>query len=77
MARVAIVKMPRLLAFARRVEMVIIEALKPRSTTLMRCRTLFVMMGTLEYSEGGTHLAMPKTRLRAGLIVIEAWFGGY
>ena len=25
----------------------------------------------------GTHLAMPKTRLRAGLIVIEAWFRGY
>ena len=26
---------------------------------------------------GGTHLAMPKTTLRAGLIVIEAWFRGY
>ena len=26
---------------------------------------------------GGTRLAMPKTRLPAGLIVIEAWFGGY
>ena len=25
----------------------------------------------------GTRLAMPKTRLRAGLIVIEAWFRGY
>ena len=25
----------------------------------------------------GTHLAMPKTKLRAGLIVIEAWFMGY
>ena len=25
----------------------------------------------------GTRLAMPKTILRAGLIVIEAWFGGY
>ena len=24
-----------------------------------------------------TRLAMPKTNLRAGLIVIEAWFGGY
>ena len=44
-------KMPRLLAFARHVEMVIIETLKPRSTTLMRCQTLFIMMGTLEYSE--------------------------
>ena len=26
---------------------------------------------------GGTRLAMPKTTLHAGLIVIEAWFGGY
>ena len=25
----------------------------------------------------GTRLAMQKTRLRAGLIVIEAWFRGY
>ena len=26
---------------------------------------------------GGTRLAMPKTTLRAGLIVIQAWFRGY
>ena len=26
---------------------------------------------------GGTRLAMPKTTLRVGLIVIEAWFRGY
>ena len=26
---------------------------------------------------GGTRLAMPKTTLCTGLIVIEAWFGGY
>ena len=25
----------------------------------------------------GTHLAMPKTILRAGLIIIEAWFRGW
>ena len=25
----------------------------------------------------GTRLAMPKTILRAGLIIIEAWFRGY
>ena len=25
----------------------------------------------------GTHLAMSKTRLRTGLIIIEAWFRGY
>ena len=27
--------------------------------------------------EDGTRLAMPKTRLRGGLIVTEAWFRGY
>ena len=26
---------------------------------------------------GGTRLTMPKTTLRSGLIVIEAWFRGY
>ena len=26
---------------------------------------------------GGTRLAVPKTTLRAELIIIEAWFGGY
>ena len=26
---------------------------------------------------GGTHFAMPNTRLCAGIIVIEAWFRGY
>ena len=26
---------------------------------------------------GRTHLVMPKTKLRARLIVIEAWFKGY
>ena len=26
---------------------------------------------------GGTRLPMPKTTLRTGLIVIEAWFRGY
>ena len=44
-------KLPRLLIFARHVEMVITEALKPRSTTLIGDRTLFVVTGTLEYSE--------------------------
>ena len=28
-------------------------------------------------SGGGLRLAMPKTTLRAGPIVIEAWFRGY
>ena len=32
---------------------------------------------TLDYSKGGTRLAMPKTRVHTGLIVIEAWFRGY
>ena len=26
---------------------------------------------------GGTRLAMPEDNMRAGLIVIEAWFRGY
>ena len=30
----------------------------------------------LEVFGGGTRLAMPKTILHVGLIVIEAWFGG-
>ena len=33
--------------------------------------------GNLGVFGGGTRLAMPKTRLRAGFIVIEAWFRGY
>ena len=69
--------MPRLLAFARHVEMVIIETLKPRSTTLMKMPNTVHHDGNLGVFGGGTHLAMPKTRLRVGLIVIEAWFRGY
>ena len=33
--------------------------------------------GNLGVFGGGTRLAMSKTILRAGLIVIEAWFRGY
>ena len=51
MVTVANVKMPRLLAFDQHVEMVITEALKLRSTTLIGGRTLFVITGTLEFSE--------------------------
>ena len=69
--------MPRLLAFARHVEMVIIEALKPRSTTLMKMPDTVRRDGNLGVFGGGTRLAMPKTRLCTGLIVIEAWFRGY
>ena len=49
--RVEGAKIPRLLAFARHVEMVITEALKPRSTTLIGGRTLFLVTSILEYSE--------------------------
>ena len=31
----------------------------------------------LEFRKKGTRLAMPKTNLRAGLLVIEARFRGY
>ena len=53
---------------------------------ILQNRTLFVTAGpdtvyvfdnNLGVFGEGTRLAMPKTRLRAGLIVIEAWFRGY
>ena len=69
--------MPRLLAFARHVEMVIIETLKPRRTTLIKMPDTVLHDGNIGVFRGGTRLAMPKTRLRARLIVIEAWFRGY
>ena len=37
----------------------------------IRCNRYFGVFGD------GTRLAMPKTKLHAGLIVIEAWFRGY
>ena len=37
----------------------------------------YVFDNNLGVFGGGTRLAMPKTRLCAGLIVIEAWFRGY
>ena len=39
--------------------------------------TILVFNIFYEVFRGGTRLAMPKTILRAGLIVIEAWFRGY
>ena len=38
-----------------------------------------ILVFTIFYEEfgGGTRRAMPKTILRAGLIVIESWFRGY
>ena len=39
--------------------------------------TILVFNIFYEVFEGGTRLAMPKTNLRAGLVVIEAWFRGY
>ena len=51
MAWVANVKMPRLLAFARHVEINIIEAQKPRNTMLMGSRTLLATIGTLYLEE--------------------------
>ena len=60
MVRVANVKMPQLLAFARHVETAIIKAQKPRSATLMGSRTLLVKIGTQGFWRR-TRLAMPKT----------------
>ena len=39
--------------------------------------TILVFKIFYEVFGGGTRLAMPKTTLRTGLIVIEAWFRGY
>ena len=39
--------------------------------TILGSKTFYGVFG------GGTLLAMPKTKLRTGLIVIEAWFRGY
>ena len=39
--------------------------------------TVYVFDNYLGVFGEGTRLAMPKTRLCAGLIVIEAWFRGY
>ena len=76
MVRLANVKMPRLLASARHVEIAIIEAQKPRSATLMGSRTLLATTGTLENLEKNPP-CNAEDNLRTGLIIIEAWFGGY
>ena len=39
--------------------------------------TVYVFDNYLGVFGEGTLLAMPETRLRTGLIVIEAWFKGY
>ena len=51
---------------------------------MMVCGTYFAGSGTIlvfkffcDVFGEGTRLAMPKTILRAGLIVIKAWFRGY
>ena len=75
MARVANVKMPRLLAFARHVDIAIIKVQKPRSATLMGSQTLLVTTGTLDLEKNAPCNA--EDNLRAGLVVIEAWFRGY
>ena len=73
--RVANVKMPWLLVFTRHVEMAIIEAQKPRSTTLMGSWTLFATTFSLDTEKNPPCNA--DDNLRVGLIVIETWFGGY
>ena len=61
MVRVANVKMPRLLAFARHVEVETVKAQKPMSVTLNgEPDTAFYNRYFKEFGEG-TRLAMPKT----------------
>ena len=67
--------MLRLLLFARHVEMAIIEAQKPRITTLPGGWTLFAMMGAPNLEKNPPCNA--EDNMRAGLVVIEAWFRGY
>ena len=55
----------------------IIEALKPRSTNIDEMLDNVRRDGYIGVFGEGTRLAMPKKILRAGLIVIEAWFRGY
>ena len=73
-ARAVKVKTPWLLTFARYMESGHYWAWKPRSATFTRSRTLFKQVYGIWR---GTRLAMPKTILRAGLSVIEAWCRGY
>ena len=73
--RVANVKMPWLLVFTRHMEIAIIEAQKPRSTTLMESRTQFAMTSTLDLEKNPPCNA--EDNLHVGLIIIEARFGGY
>ena len=73
--RVANVKMPRPLVFARHVEMAIIETQKPRSATLLGGRALFATTSMPDMEKNPPCNA--EDNLRAGLIVIEAWFRGY
>ena len=75
MVVVANVEIPQLLTFAQHVDMAIIKAQKPRSTTLMGSRTLFTTTGTLDLEKNPPCYA--EDNLHAGLIVIEAWFRGY
>ena len=73
--RVVNVKMPRPLVFARHMEVAIIEAQKPRNTTLLGGRTPFTMAGVPDLEKNPPCNA--KDNLCVGLVVIEAWFGGY
>ena len=61
MARVAIVKMPRLLAFVRHVEADIIQVQKPMSVTLNGKPDTAIYNRYFEEFGEGTRLAMPKT----------------
>ena len=76
MVRVANVKMPRLLAFARHMETAVIKVQKLRSATLMGSRTLLVTKDTLENLEKNPP-CNAEDNLRTRLIVIEAWIRGY
>ena len=73
--RVANVKMPRLLAFTRHMEIAIITTQKPRSATFKGSQTILITTGTQDLEKNLPCNA--EDNLHAGLIIIEAWFRGY
>ena len=69
------VKIPRPLAIARHVETTIIKAQKPRSDIDKKSDTSHYNNALEDLEKNPPCNA--EDNLRAGLIIIEAWFGGY
>ena len=70
-------KIPWLFAFVRRVEEGHYWAWKPRSATLIRKPDIVRHDGNIGVFGRRNPPCNAEDYIRAGLIVIEAWFGGY